>query len=335
VNFTFANPYFLILAFVALAFGFFYWLKKDVSNSVMKAALPLNFQCKHGLFESTANVLPLVLRISAVVLLILALARPQEVERAKIAPVKGVDIMLCIDTSASMNALDFEPHDRIAAAKKTAGEFIKKRVNDRIAIVVFAENAVLVSPLTLDYNSLLEFLDNVYVGMIPANATAIGDAIATGVNHLKDSDAKSKVMVLLTDGRSNAGEIANPVLAAKAAKEFGIKIYAIGTAGKGPAKIPIPNAGFFGASGYAYTKEDLDEETLTEIAQVSGGKFYRAKNYKELQNIYSKIDSLERTEFKGKTNFNYNDKYAIFILPAILLLILEFLLRAFVFIKVP
>jgi Ca-activated chloride channel family protein len=333
MNYTFANPYFLLLIFAAIVLGGAVWFLRSKSASPLKASLPLGFKRKSDFFAKMFYFMPLLFRILAIFLLVLALARPQEVSRSAASPASGIDIMICIDTSTSMQALDFDPFDRLEAAKKTAVEFINKRVSDRIGIVVFAANAVLVCPLTLDYRSLLEFLDNVRIGMIYVDGTAVGDAIATGVNHLKESNAKSKIMVLLTDGRNNTGEIANPVLAAMAAKKFGIKIYTIGTAGKGLAKFPVEDP-IFGRR-YIYTQDDLDEKTLQKIADVTGGKFYRAQNYKELSDIYSEIDSLEKTEFKDPVTLDYSDKYGFFILPALLLLLIEFILKSLVFIRIP
>jgi Ca-activated chloride channel family protein len=330
---TFANPYFLLLTMAAIALGLFSWFFKLKAKSRVGFSAPLQFAQTGGVFSKTADLLPLIFRILAIVLLTIALARPQEVNRSYSDPAYGVDIMLCIDTSTSMHALDFEPFNRLQAAKKTAKEFISKRVNDRIGITVFAGSALLVCPLTLDYQSLLEFLSSVQIGMLSVDGTAIGDAIATAVNHLKESKAKSKVMVLLTDGRNNMGEISNPVMAAEAAEKFGIKIYTIGTAGRGPAKFPAGNSVF--GPKYVYLKEDLDEKTLSEIAKVSGGTFYRAKNYRQLQDIYSKINALEKTQVQAPVVLDYSDKYFGFILPAVIFLILEFLLKMFVFIRIP
>ena len=190
---------------------------------------------------------------------------------------------------------------------------------------------LLACPLTLDYASVLDSINSSNLNMTYADGTAIGDAIVAGVNHLKDSKAKSKVMVLLTDGRSNVGIITDLPLAAKTAKTFGIKIYTIGTAGKGDAKIATGDP----MNPVAYIREDLDEPTLREIAAITGGEFYRAKNAAELNGIYSRIDSLEKTKFEGRSSSTYTDYYNYFLLPAIFLFLLAALSERTVFRSIP
>lgn len=333
MNYTFASPYFFTLIIIAAVIAVLNRVLATKSKSAVKVSLPSEFNRKAGFFIRLSEFAPFILRLAAVTLLVFALARLQEVRHSVAAPAKGIDIMLVLDTSTSMQALDFEPYNRLEAAKNTAREFIAKRVNDRIGIVVFAANALLVCPLTLDYRALLEFLGSIRIGMTYVDGTAIGDAIATGVNHLKASTAKSKIMVLLTDGRNNTGEISNPVMAADAAKQFGVKIYTIGTASKGRAKFPIDDPVF--GTRYVYSEDDLDEETLTKIAQATDGNFYRAKNYRELAGIYSKINALEKTEFKAPVTLDYTDKYKMFILPALLLLLIEFMSKALIFLRIP
>ena len=269
-------------------------------------------------------------RLIAIILIIIALARPQEVSKSDIPPAKGVDIILCMDTSGSMAALDFKPN-RLEAAKKAAIDFIKRRSNDRIGVVVFGETAIMTCPLTLDYPAIMEFIDMIYLKMIDSKGTAIGDAIMTSVNHIKTTAAKSKIILLLTDGRSNAGIISDPVYAAKIAKTFDIKIYTIGTASKGKAEIPTGNP----LNPIGYIDEDLDEATLMEISNITEGKFFRAKNRKDLREIYSLIDSMEKTEFDVKIFSNYTDLYPYFLFPAIILLLMVFLLEKTYFMKIP
>jgi len=269
------------------------------------------------------HFLPFYARAAALVLLTLAMARPQKAERGQIPPAEGVDIMLTLDTSPSMAAIDFNPFNRLDAAKTAAADFVRQRAHDRIGVVVFGGTAMLSCPLTLDYASALEFIDSSYLNMTRADGTAIGDAIATAVNHLKGSKAKSKVIILLTDGRSNTGLIGDPVTAAKTAAAYDIKIYTIGTAAKGPAKVPTGNP----FQPYVMIGEDLDEATLLEIAKTTGGEFYRATNYMELQRIYGKIDSLEKTKFEIKTYANYSDRHQGLLAAALLLLALTFILE--------
>ncbi|MBU2530564.1 MAG: VWA domain-containing protein, partial [Elusimicrobia bacterium] len=269
-------------------------------------------------------------RLLAIILIIIALARPQEVSKSDIPPTQGVDIILCLDTSYSMAAMDFKPN-RLEAAKRAAIDFIKKRSNDRIGIVVFGETAIMTCPLTLDYPAITEFIDIIYLNMIDNKGTAIGDAIMTAVNHIKESAAKSKIIILLSDGRSNAGIISDPVYAAKVAKTFDIKIHTIGTASKGKAEIPTGD--HFQPTGLI--EEDLDEATLMEISNTTEGKFFRAKNQNDLKEIYSLIDSMEKTEFDIKIYSNYRDLYPYFLFPAIILLLLIFLLERTYFMRIP
>ncbi len=271
---------------------------------------------RDGLFFLTA------LRLAAVALLIFALARPQKGQTSDEALTPTTDIMLCLDTSGSMQALDFKPKNRLDAAKDVIQDFIKNRRHDRIGLVVFSGFAFTQCPLTTDYGALLALLDKVHIGMIE-DGTAIGTAIATSVARLKDSEAKSKTLILLTDGRSNRGDI-DPLTAAKTAAAFNIKIHAIGTGAPGGAVFPLQDP-FFGTR-YVQLPEDLDEGTLREIAGVSGGQYFRATDMESLKKIYKEIDKLEKTDIKVKTFTDYQDKYPLFLLIAFLLFTTEALL---------
>ncbi len=300
---------------------------RRLNSAGMPAPLPALRTLRARLF----SVLPFWGRMAAIALLILALARPQKASRGEVPPAEGIDIMLALDTSYSMAAEDFAPYNRLEAAKKAAADFVKKRRNDRIGVTVFGGTALLTCPLTLDYQSVLEMLESSYINMTRADGTAIGDAIVTAVNHLKESKAKSKVIVLLTDGRSNMGLVTDLSLAAKTATAYDIKIYTIGTAGKGRAQISTGDP----MQPVIYVDEDLDEPTLREIAGLTGGEFYRAKNYMELDKIYGRIDSLEKTKFEAKTYTNYTDLYLYFLAPALALLALLFILERTYFRTVP
>lgn len=330
---NFANPWLLAIAGALIVGTLVLRGMHKNPRAMLKVPHIPGFRPPSTFYISISESVIFLLRLMALVLMAVALSRPQEVTRTVLPPTQGVDIMLVIDTSGSMRALDFEPLSRMDAAKKAAAEFIKRRNNDRIGIVVFAGAALLQCPLTLDYDSLLEFLDQVDPSMTGTDGTAIGDAIATGTNHLKSSKAKSKVMVLLTDGRSNTGIISDPALAAKAAAAYGIKIYAIGTAGKGPARAPISDPVM--GTRYVMMNDDLDEETLSAVAKATGGEFYRAQNMAELQQIYSRIDSLEKTEFKSSVSISRRDQYLLFLLPAALLLLAEIFLSRTVFFRLP
>jgi Ca-activated chloride channel family protein len=300
---------------------------RRLSSAGMPALLPALRTRRTRLFA----ILPFWGRVLAITLLVFALARPQKASRGEVPPTEGIDIMLALDTSGSMAAEDFAPYNRLEAAKKAAADFVKRRKNDRIGVTVFGGTALLTCPLTLDYQSVLEMLEASYLEMTRAQGTAVGDAIVTAVNHLKESKAKSKVIVLLTDGRSNVGLVTDLGLAAKTASAYDIKIYTIGTAGKGKAAVSTGDP----MQPVVYIEEDLDEPTLREIAALTGGEFYRAKNYAELDNIYARIDSLEKTKFEAKSYTDYADLYLYFLWPALGLLALLFLLERTYFRTVP
>lgn len=326
----FKNPLFLLL-FIALILAIL-WTMANSEKRVFNLKFPFTFippkiSLKARLFE----MIPFYIRIVIASLLIIAMARPQKILRETLPPSEGIDIMLLMDTSTSMMALDFEPKNRLDAAKEAAAEFVSKRPYDRIGITVFGGNAVISCPLTLDKETLLEYLSYLYPGMTMSDGTAIGDAIVTAVNHLKEGKAKSKIIILLTDGRSNSGIIQDTSAAAKIAKEFGIKIYTIGEAKKGPAKIPTGDP----FNPYAYIEDDLNEPALMEIAKITGGKYYRATNILELQEIYNEIDSLEKTKFDQVKRVEYSDLYELFIIPAFAMLVLLIVIEKSVFLTVP
>ena len=229
--------------------------------------------------------------------------------------------MLLMDVSASMNKQDFYP-TRFIAAQSNALRFVKKRLNDRIGVVVFAKEALLQAPLTLDHDALEDYISSLYLGMVSAEFTAIGDGLAVATKHLKDSKAKSKVIILLTDGDSNFGTI-DPLMAAKAAATYGIKVYTIGTA-SAPGQNP-----------YSSTEDEINEGLLMEIAQTTGGQFYRAKNEAELERIYETINELEKTEFSSNSIIKRTDAYQFLLLIAVYLVLLGLISEKILFIKVP
>jgi Ca-activated chloride channel family protein len=317
----FQHPYFLALipALLLAALAARGMEAGRLASVKLPASLPRLETARTLLFR----YLPFWARVVILILLAFALARPQKVEKGELPPTEGIDIMLCLDTSYSMAAVDFTPYNRLDAAKTAAADFIRRRANDRIGMVIFGGVAVLSCPLTLDYQSLLELLDSSAINMTRADGTAIGDAIITSVNHLKNSKARSKIIILLTDGRSNVGIITDPVAAAKTAAAYGIKIYTVGTATKGPARIPTGNL----IQPYVTIGDDLDEATLLEVSGRTGGEFYRAGNFFELQKIYEKINSLEKTRFETKALINRSDMYLLFLLPALALAALVFILE--------
>ena len=275
--------------------------------------------------------LPLVFRLAALAFLVLALARPQSGTRTHEVTSEGVDIVLVIDVSTSMRGEDFRPRNRLEEAKAQAAEFIARRENDRIGLVVFAGQAYTQCPLTLDHTLLLDFLNQVQMGVIE-DGTAIGSALATGANRLRESTGKSKIMVLLTDGDNNAGSV-DPLTAARAAAAIGVKIYTIGVGKDG--KVPYPVDDVLFGRRYQYVETNLDETTLREIAKSTEGRYYRAQNAESLAQIYGEIDKLERSEISSVERIDYNEASTPFLLPVALLLLLEFLLSRVILRRLP
>ena len=328
----FADPWLLILL-LAVPLMVFYELKKMGSSRIRFSSLETLKALKPARSLAWRKVL-LVMRCAAMSLFIMALARPQSGTTSTEIITEGVDIMLCLDTSGSMNALDFQLENkrvnRLQVVKKVVDEFIRGRQNDRIGMVVFAEEAFTQCPLTLDYGVLLSFLDRLEIGMA-GDTTAIGSALATCVKRLKDLKSKSKVIILLTDGRNNTGTI-SPATAADIAKTHGIKVYTIGVGTEGEAPFLVDS--LFGKQ-YVYQKVDLDEETLKEIAQKTGGRYFRATNTEALKTIYQQIDKMEKTEAKVKEYMEYDELFTYFLIPALCLIILEILLANTRFMKIP
>ncbi len=270
---------------------------------------------------------PMIVRLIIISLMILALARPRMVDKKKLITGKGIDIILTIDVSGSMQAIDFRPKNRLESAKNVAKQFIENRKNDRIGLVTFAEYAFTQCPLTLDYNILMNILDNVKIDE-EASGTAIGMGLATAVARLKDSKAKSKVIILITDGRNNTGEV-DPFSAAQYAKTYGIKVYAIGVGKEGYADFPIKTA--FGTVQYRKIKSDLDMKTLNKIAAITGTKrAYRARNTKELENIMKEIDRMEKSKIEIKNYYEYKEIFWNFLLAAFILMFIDFLFRTII-----
>jgi Ca-activated chloride channel family protein len=262
--------------------------------------------------------------------LILAMARPQSGFGDTRENVEGVDIMLALDISSSMKAIDFKPRNRLYVAKEVIRKFIDGRESDRLGLVVFARRSFTQCPLTSDYELLKSLLDRVDFGMVE-DKTAIGLAIANAANRLRDSNAKTKIIILLTDGVNNVDDLA-PVDAAKAAAALGIKIYAIGAGKPGLVEIPI-DTGF--GTKYVQQQSEIDEETLKEIASVSQGKFYRAKDETALEEIYDQISKLEKTKIEVFSFYRYTELFAEFLIAGFSLLFVEFILNRSLFGGIP
>ncbi|MCK4357441.1 MAG: VWA domain-containing protein [Candidatus Cloacimonetes bacterium] len=273
-----------------------------------------------------------IFRFLAFTILVLALARPSIPEMFTKIKGKGVDILLAVDVSTSMRAIDFQPNNRLYVAKEEAKNFISMRSNDRIGLVIFGGESYTQCPLTIDHNILIEFLEQIKTGMVE-DGTAIGMGIATSINRLRNSKAKSKVIILLTDGRNNSGEI-DPVTAANLAKELNIKVYPIGVGKEGYSKIPIDHP-IYGRQ-YVSQKLDIDIETLNKIAEISGTKkAKRAQNREQLKSIMMDIDKLEKTEISEKVHYRYYDLFYYFVYIALALLILELIYSKMLFKRLP
>lgn len=284
--------------------------------------------------------LPLLLRFVVLALLILALARPQSGVSSTSVESEGIDIILVLDTSGSMQAVDMTPEtrgattvrdvSRIDVAKQAAREFIEGRTSDRIGLVIFAGQALTQCPPTLDYRVLKDFLSKVDVGQLD-DGTAIGTALATATNRLRESEAKSRVVILLTDGDNNAGVI-DPITAAKAAAALGVKIYTIGAGREENPRFPVE--GFFGRQ-YIRQSSPIDEETLKKIANIGKGQYFRATSPEGLSRIYEEIGELEKTKVETKEYVDYTELAQAVVVPAFVLLLLEALLAHWVLRRLP
>ncbi len=263
--------------------------------------------------------LPSALRMVALTLALVALARPQAGARSEEVITEGVDILLAIDISSSMKTEDFKPKNRLQAAKEVVAEFIASRPHDRLGMVVFAARAITKCPLTLDHDILLTLLEDVQIGNIE-DGTAIGTALATSVNRLKDSPAESRIIILLTDGVNNRGEI-DPLTAAELAKTFGIKTYTVGAGTDGYAPYPFEDPVY--GTVYQDVLVEIDEDTLQKIADVTGGQYFRATDAESLVEVYSQIDAMEKTEIEQKLYLRYTELAPYFMAIAFGLLVLE------------
>lgn len=272
-----------------------------------------------------------ILRVTIVALLITAFARPQSGSKEEEVTTEGIDIILAMDISSSMLAEDFKPKNRLEAAKVVAADFVKGRKNDRIGMVVFAANSFTQCPLTLDYGILLRFLEEIKIGMID-DGTAIGMAIANCVNRLRDSKAKSKVVILLTDGQNNRGEL-DPLTAARVAQAFKIRIYTIGAGTRGEAMYPVDDPIF--GKRYVRMPVNIDEDLLRKVAGVTDGQYFRATDRTSLEQIYAEIGELEKTKIEVKQYTRYRELFLNYMLAALALFLLEIILAATIFRKIP
>ncbi len=317
-NIEFAYPYLLYLLFLIPLLALWYWKQnQSKSSDMIYSSLKIFKEIKPTLRERLRH-LPAFLRILAIALLIVAIARPQSYLSGENIYTEGIDIVMLLDISGSMLAEDFKPN-RLEAAKQVIDEFIKGRKSDKIGLVVFSSESFTQCPLTIDYSVLRNLLKEVKSGIIQ-DGTAIGTAIANGVNRLKSSKAKSKVMILLTDGVNNSGEI-DPVTAAQIAKKFGIRIYTIGVGTRGEAPYPFQTP--FGKK-YSMVKVEIDEGVLKQVAQITGGKYFRATNKKKLKEIYNEIDKMEKTRVEITSYKHAKELFYGWAGAGFLILLLEF-----------
>jgi len=327
----FANPIFLLLLGFIPFYIWFSYIRKKNRSAILYSDIKLLEVDKDKNLLNREKIL-FWMRIAAFALAVIALARPQAGQFSQDVSNEGIDIVICLDTSTSMRAEDFKPNNRFFVARETSKQFVKMRKHDRIGIVVFAGLSFTQCPLSIDHAAVLELLDKTDIGMTQVDATAIGSAIATAVNRLKSSQAKSKVIIVLSDGRNNAGEI-DPITASKVAQVMGIKIYTIGAGAPGPAIYPIDDPVF--GRRYVQLPQELDEDTLRKISDTTGGMYFRATSAKALENVFRQIDKMEKTKIKTTEYSEYRDLYLLFLLPAFLLLLLEQVLVNTVFMKIP
>ncbi len=273
-----------------------------------------------------------VFRVLAVAVFIIAFARPRSGTQITEVTSEGIDIMIALDLSPSMRAEDFKPNNRLHVAKQEIKKFIQRRFNDRIGLVVFGGVSYTQCPLTVDYGVLLNLVDEVDFDMMPKDGTAIGMALANGVNRLRDSDAESKIIILLTDGENNAGEI-DPLTATNLAKALGIKIYTIAAGKRGNVMMPTDDPLF--GKRYRYAPSTINDGLLKQIASETGGQHYWAQSGEELEEIYTLIDALEKTEVKSSTHTQYSELFHFFAYAGFLLLMLEMVLAGTYFRKLP
>ncbi len=330
--FRFADPVFLWLLllipiYITVALRFRRALEPAVSFPLTRMARE-----QAGSRAAWKRAATLAVRCILIALVVLGLARPQAGRGTETVLSEGIDILLVLDVSGSMRAEDFKPQNRLGVAKSVVADFIEGRVSDRIGMVVFASEAYTQCPLTLDYDVLLELLDSIELGMIDEQSTAIGLALATAANRLRESEAESKIVVLLTDGRNNAGQI-DPVTAAQAAAALGIKVYTVaaGTAEGGPIPVDDPVWG----RRYVNVPTDIDEDVLREISRITGGRYFRAKTEGMLADVYSTIDALEKTKVEVKHFTSYTELGPRFAMAALVIALIELVLGATVLRRIP
>ena len=324
-NITFANPRLLWGLLVIPAAIVWYIFRHKKQEASVRFSDMNGFETLPRSWKVYARHLLFVLQMAALALLIVAVARPQSTSSSQTSNIEGIDIILAQDISGSMLARDLKP-DRLEASKKVAADFVEGRPTDRMGLVVFAGESFTQVPLTTDHGIMLNMLKELKSGMIE-DGTAIGDGLATAINRLKDSEAISKVIILLTDGMNNAGSV-DPYTAAELAKLYGIRVYTIGVGSYGTAPFPVQTV--FGIQ-YQQMKVEIDEKLLITIANNSGGKYFRATSNQKLDEIYDEIDKLERSKIEVTEFRHVHEEFYPLVALALALLLFEFILRRTVF----
>ncbi len=325
----FANKEYLFLLLLLIPYLIWYIFKHRVTEPTLQVSDTRVYKYAPKSLRIYLLHVPFLLRLLAFIFLILVLARPQTTDKWQNSEIEGIDIMMAIDISTSMLAEDLKPN-RLEAAKDVAAQFINGRPNDNIGITLFAGESFTQCPLTVDHTVLLNLMQTIRCGLVE-DGTAIGMGIANAVTRLKDSKAKSKVIILLTDGTNNMGDI-SPLTAAEIAKSFDIRIYSIGVGTKGMAPYPIPTA-----AGVIYRniEVDIDEETLINISSITNGEYYRAESTSKLKEVYEEIDKLEKTKLNVKEFSKREEEYKWFALAAFVCLLLDLLFRYVVLKRIP
>lgn len=327
----FKNPYFFALLAVIIPYILWYALKYKKSQPALKMPETAKYRYVPKSFRIYLMHVPFILRIILLILVVIILARPQSKNTWSNTDVEGIDMMLAVDVSTSMLAQDFKPN-RVEALKEIAKRFMETRPNDNIGLTVFAGEAYTQCPLTIDHSILMSLYETVDCQMAAngtlEDGTAIGDGIMNSLIRLRDSKAKSKVLILLTDGVNNRGNI-SPMTAAEIAKKNKVRIYTVGIGKNGMAMYPLPTG------GTVMMPTEIDEKTMTDIAELTGGKYFRAKKNSELEEIYREIDKMERTKFNVTQYSKRNELYEPFAVAALIVFLLELLMRLVVLKRLP
>lgn len=326
---TFKNPEYLFFLFLLIPIVYWYVREMHKSDASLQISSHRNLQSKQKSIRIKLLHVPFILRSLAIVMVVIALARPQASNSWRTESTEGIDIMITLDISGTMMAEDLKPN-RLEAAKNVASQFILSRPNDNIGLVVFASESFTQCPLTTDHAVLINLFNGVNYGLIE-DGTAIGLGLANAVNRIKDSKAKSKVIILLTDGSNNRGDIA-PITAAEIAQSFGIRVYAIGVGSYGKVNIPVQTP--MGMQ-YQLMDSEFDEKSLQNIANMTGGHYFRATDNAKLRSIYQEIDQMEKTKINVREYNKKNEEFYLFALLAFVLLLTEVILRNTLLKRIP